>query len=175
MKFMSHEKHFRIWILKSKEDKEHWKKAIVLYHNVHLMNGIHNATFGTLLVPSVKLIWLLAFFISVFVVAKLRNVIGPLMFWVFVAHIVGLCIVILGGSFLMSLVYKKSTDFHISAWTQFGKISKADTLQPPLQRILKSLQILKSNVGSFYHMEDKAKLTLLDDIANGIASMLVTF
>ena len=46
---------------------------------------------------------------------------------------------------------------------------------PELELVPNACHPLCSKIGSFYYMEEKAKLILMDNIVNGVVSMFVTF
>jgi hypothetical protein len=74
-------------------------------------------------------------------------------------------------------VYNISKKFHQGVETSLIKDPcSTDTVERHLiKATLKSIPIMKSQIGSFYYMEGKAKLTLLHNVVRGIAFMMVTF
>jgi len=93
------------------------------------------------------------------------------MYFLLVVEVVLLCMLVPTGAKIMSLVFEFSTEFHRNMNIRLemrkdGKLHES-------KRVIRSLQVLKCKVGPFYYMERKAKLTLADSIANGIAFSLI--
>jgi len=147
--------------------------VIYIYRSIRLLNDLHNITFGSLFVPIVKLICLLTIFISTYAIIKLRSVMHPVVFGFFLVYMLDALLGMISGAVIMSKICQLSSQFRIQQTRQLN-------LLPPLKRLdllmqLKSLPTLKCQVGPFYHMEGKAKLTLADNMTHGVAFMLISF
>jgi len=98
---------------------------------------------------------------------------GPVVFGFFLVYMLDALIVIFPGAISMSKIFDLSSQFQIQ---QAGRLNILPLISlADLQRQLKSCPTLKCQVGSFYYMEGKAKLTFADNTANGIAFMLLSF
>jgi hypothetical protein len=75
----------------------------------------------------------------------------------------------------MSQVYNISSTFHQQLERVVLNIPIQDVEKIRMKKLLLSLPVMKSKIGRFYYMEKKAKLTLLDNMARGIAFMLAAF
>jgi len=156
--------------LNSEED---FTVGIYIYRAVRLLNDLHNITFGSLFIPIVKLAALLGLFTSTYVTIRLRSLMHPAVFGFFLVYTLDVLLFTLPCAVVMSKIFFWSSLFHIQK-------AKLLNLLPPisrrdLKRQLKSFPMLKCQVGPFYHMEGKAKLTMADNMAQGIAFMLITF
>jgi hypothetical protein len=150
-------------------------ESVLAYRSVFLMNQLHNLVFGDSFVPTVKLCGLLILYISAFAVTVLRSVIHPIFFSIFLLYMCVLGVIIIAGASLTSQVYNNSRNFHLDAQRALANASSDNFDRVVMRKTLKSLPVMKSNVGSFYYMEGRAKLTFLDNLARGIQFMLVTF
>jgi len=104
-----------------------------------------------------------------------RAAIGPFLVGLFIVDLCAFAITIIPVSLAMSSVYSIGKQFH-KGW----EISIMEAIESKEQRLwlmksLNSLPVMKSEIGGFYYMESRAKLTLLTKISRGIAFLLVTF
>jgi len=77
---------------------------------------------------------------------------------------------------VMSLVFTVTTNFQRNATLSLAKSQNEDMgAKRILEKELRSLPVLKSTVGGMYHMESKAKLTLLNTITQGLSTTLLSF
>jgi len=98
---------------------------------------------------------------------------APAVFGFFLIYMLDVFLFTLPGALIMSKIFNLSSQFQIQQAKRLG-------LLPPISRIdlrrqLKSFPTLKCQVGTFYHMEGRAKLTLVDNMTHGIAFMLLSF
>jgi len=157
----------------SGDAQEAWNVGMHIYRSIRLLNDLHNVTFGSLLVPILKLILFLVLFVSTYATFKLRSVMSPVVFGFFLVYMLDVLIVIFPGAVIMSKIFDLSSQFQIQ---QAGRLNRLPPItRADLQRQLKSCPTLKCQVGLFYHMEGRAKLTLADNMVNGIAFMLLSF
>ena len=145
--------------------------CVHVYRAMSLLNYFQNTAFGSLAVPSAKFNFLTLLFCTVYGVVHLRSSFNASMYFLLVVEVVLLCMLVPTGAKIMSLVFEFSTEFHRNMNIRLemrkdGKLHES-------KRVIRSLQVLKCKVGPFYYMERKAKLTLADSIANGIAFSLI--
>jgi len=150
---------------------ESFCEALNVYRAVTVFNDLHNAAFSSTIVPTIKFLGILGLYVSFFAVTVLRSRIHPFLQVAFLIYVITLVLIMLPGAQAMSQVYVNSMRFHQKLESSLEKISGSNELK----KNVKSLQLLKSRIGGLYHMEGKAKLTLVDNIARGIAFMMVTF
>jgi len=153
--------------------KEDFTVGIYIYRAIRLLNDLHNITFGSLFVPIVKLVTLLGLLISTYVTIKLRSLMHPVVFIFFLVYMLDILIVTFLAAVTMSKIFSWSSFFHIQKVQLLNLLPQI--CRSDLKRQLKSFPMLKCQVGPFYHMEGKAKLTMADNTTQGVAFMLVTF
>jgi len=146
---------------------------ILTYRKALILNNLHNLAFGSIFVPTLKFCCVFTFFITFLAVTKLRHIISHISFVIFLFYTLIILILIVPSAVIMSEIYHNSNKFPMSAKKDFIDCTHSNLSLT--RRRLNSLPILKSKVGIFYHMEGRAKLTLFDDIARGIAFMMVSF
>jgi len=150
------------------------KESIIVYRSIIMLNELQNSVLGSLFIPSTKLAGILLVYISVVAATLLRAHINYFIVALFLMYLYILTIAIVCGAVLMSQVYSISKTFHKNIATVICKVSYSQE-KILLRKTLKSLPVVKSRIGQFYHMEGEAKLTLLDNLARGIAFMLISF
>jgi hypothetical protein len=79
-------------------------------------------------------------------------------------------VLILTGAMIMSQVFNISIKFHINMKITLEQMETSE--RDLLKMKLRSMAVLKCQIGSFYYMESKAKLMLADNIASGVAAVL---
>lgn len=151
------------------------RRCISVYRAVKLLNDLHNIAFGSIFIPLLKLGLVMAIMVTAFGVIRLRNEFSTPVYVIFVLYFVTELIMLIPGTALMSLVYDITIPFQRNIWNNFTENEQSDKEREAIRRILRSLPFLKCGIGSFYHMEGRAKLTLGDNLANGIAYCLVSF
>jgi len=75
----------------------------------------------------------------------------------------------------MSLVYNISVQFERNIVDNRVASPNGGRDKALIEMVLKSLPVLKCNVGNYYHMEGMAKLTLIDNMSRGVTFMLISF
>lgn len=151
-------------------------KSICGYRRTYLINTLHNKIFGSVFIPVLKSCIISGIFVTVAAIVIFRDAIGPLLTVIFVIYIIALFSIIIPASLLMTKIYYKSKTFHEEMnilLRNFSNPKSSEVIY--LRKALKSLPIMKSQIGSFYYMENEAKLTLMDNLVNGIVFMLLTF
>ena len=152
---------------RSKEDK-----SILYYKAIYVMNNEVNVVFGTIIIPYLKVILMLLFVSAVFACARLFETISFLTL-VFAAILSITTTGLLGP---ISIVMYRLYDLSLN----FPKNLFAETLQSTgkksrkyLEANLNSCPLIRCQIGSWYHMEGKAKLTMLHNTINGLAFLLI--
>jgi len=138
------------------------------------LNDLQNSVFGTLLIPSIKLGGIILVYMGVVAATILRKDIHFLILALFLAYLGVTLTTVTFGALLMSQVYNISKKFHGNLASTLSLVSDLNE-KILIRKTLVSLPVMKSKIGTFYYMEGKAKLTLLDNIARGIAFMLTSF
>jgi len=147
--------------------------GIHIYRSIRLLNDLHNIAYGSFFVPMLKLMALLVLFISTYATVKLRSAMGPVVFGFFLVYMLDVLIATFPSSVIMSKIFHLSSQFQIQQAKHLNLLPIVWRID--LHRQLKSFPTLKCQVGPFYHMEGKAKLTLADNMMHGIAFMLLSF
>ena len=134
-----------------------------------------NKAFGRIFIPGLKLM------LGLLVVFSAYGAIG---FWsklnaVSIAMVLVFCVScstwIFPGAVLMSFAYNISGQFKPNLYHKihFSNDSKAGFKKLICLKQLRACQVIRCQVGHFYHMEQKAKLTLLNTLINGVVFLLV--
>jgi len=153
--------------------EEDFTNSIYVYRSIRLLNDMHNITFGSLYVPILKLLIFLTLFITTYATVKLRSVMAPVLFCFFLIYMLDVFLFACPSAVIMSKIFSLSSQFHIQQAKKLGLLSPISRMD--MRRQLGSLPTLKCQVGPFYHMEGKAKLTLADNMTNGVAFVLLSF
>jgi len=160
-----------IGLQKKANTENSYKEAQWVYRTAFLLNEIHNSVFEAIFVPAVKFNCLSFLFVSVLALTKFRGELSPLHLIFFLVVVIALVAFFIPGLLVMSAVHQLSQKYR----KNFEKEGDSVLQEPHIRKTSQSSPLLKSNVGGFYHMEQNAKLTLWDTIAQGIAFMLTTF
>jgi len=147
--------------------------GIDTYRSIRLLNDLHNITFGSLFVPLGKSELLLILFITTYATFKLRSFMSSMVFGFILIYMIDVLLLALTSALIMSKVFNLSSKFRIQQAKKLKLIPPIRRMD--LQRQLESFPTLKCQVGPFYHMEGKAKLTMLDTMTRGVAFMLLSF
>jgi len=152
-----------------------WEEVCAIYRRCLILSELQNMGFGSLFLPSCKLWTVLALYLCVYAVTKVGSSLGPFLLATTIVYL-GCVIVLLAPSALaLSAIFNVSTNFRRTNFRRFV-LSAQGRLERDLRiKSLMSLPVTKSKVGSVYHMESKAKLTLFDNVARGIAFVLMSF
>lgn len=158
------------------EDVHILLEAINGYRRAFLLNVMHNKVFGSIFIPAAKLVAICATYVAIVGLVIFKNSMGTVLAVCLTVYLLALFILLVAGSILMSQVYYKSKTFH-EEMTKFVSTMSNSKQNEVIyaKKVIKSLPILKSQIGSFYYMENQAKLTLLDNVVNGIVCMLISF
>ena len=146
------------------------EECIYVYRCCKLWNELHNIVFGSLFLPAFKLCLLLALFVTAYCVIRLQSSLTTAVYMTFLIYFVTIAGLILPGAMVMTQVYSISAKLHQNMRDYYG----IDCIKGKWRKkSLRFLSILKSRIGSFYHMEGKAKLTLAYNIAQVISFILI--
>jgi len=148
------------------------QNPIIHYRGIYILNNNFNAAFGTLVIPVAKLILVIVFVFSFFAMVRLWSFLNPLSFTMMALVNPSTGLFLLPVSIIMSSLYDASAQF------QKNMLPLIQLIPDKMGRIhigrqLKSCALIRCQVGSLYHMEAKAKLTLLHHIVNGVVFLLV--
>ena len=141
------------------------------YRGVYILNNDCNMVFGTLYIPFAKMAIMLAIVLSVFALVRLYNDLHILSLFLLTSVAFTATILIGPISIAMSSLYDMSSKFPHNLFLQIHITPEKNSRIYKLQ--LKSCQLIRSQVGNFYYMESKAKLTVIHNILNGIVFLLV--
>jgi len=151
-----------------------WLIPLVLISNrsICLLNEMNNITVGSIFIPILKLVLFEALFISTYATVEVSF--ASDCFWLLSGidaqrtstHIPERRII-------MSEIFNLSSQFHIQQAQQLHCLPSVSRQR--IRRQLKSFPTLDCQVGPLYHKECKAKLTIADNMTQGIAFMLLQF
>ena len=128
--------------------------------------------FGKILLPFIKLALILAFVISFFAVVKLFKYLNTLYFIFITVVVVASFAMLTPIALIMSSLYETSTKFTQYISPKIHLVTGKKSTQALLMD-LKSCPLIRCSVGNMYHMESKAKLTMIHNVLNGVAYLLV--
>jgi len=131
--------------------------------------------FGTLFVPLLKLTVVLALFVIIHVVIDLYEKLQFFIYILFIMSGFAGILMIMPAAIIMSKLYDISVQFKQNFKTALVDVCLSGDNYLIMCKDLKTIQILKSRVGNFYYMQQRAKLTLVDVLANGVATMLISY
>ena len=136
-----------------------------------MLNNNFNRAFGMVFIPFIKLSASNVFILGFFACVRLNKYMDYISYTFVLVLTLSCFILIFPISIIMSSLYNISKDFSRNLSTQIRKTVK-DTKRY-LESQLKSCSYIHCRVGSLYHMEAQAKLTLLHYIINGGVFLLV--
>jgi len=142
------------------------------YRGIHILSNDFNLAFGKLIIPCLKLVLVMVFILASFAMVRLRNELDGLNFAFVLAVTVTTLGLILPISMIMSSLYDSSSKFQQNMLPVLNSIS--DEYERNLvQHQVRSCPLIRCQVGNLYHMEAKAKLTLLQHVVSGVVFLLV--
>jgi len=146
--------------------------SITHYRGIDILSRNFNLGFGKLVLPFLKLLVVTVFITSFFAVTRLWSELNALSMLMLSVIAVASITLIIPISIIMSSSYDKSAKFQPNILPCIDMTQ--DLMEKKILRNqLISCSLIRCQVGSFYHMEAKAKLTLLQHIVNGIVYLLV--
>ena len=148
------------------------ERNIFYYKGIYILNNICNKVFGTLLFPFLKLCLIIAFSLTFFACVRISNQFDVVSY-VFITIVASASIILLAPiSVIMSSLYETSKELPGNLSVHVCNITERST-KKALQSQLKSCPIIRCQVGNWYHMEAKAKLTMLHTTINGLVFLMV--
>ena len=148
------------------------ERCILHYRAIYILNNDFNLVFGKLILPFLKFALIITFSLSFFAVARLFNDLGS--FSLFFLGMYALC----GAALLAPLaivtssMFDLSSQFHRNVSSNIG-LSTGIQIKRRLQQQLISCPIIRCQIGNLYYMEGKAKLTMVHNILNLLACLLI--
>jgi len=142
------------------------------YRGIQLLNQDLNKAFGTLIVPSLKLILLFVTIISFFAVVRLSHDMDALLnaMLVIFTTVAVILLCLISGS--MSALFDISERFRRNFFPIIELIAE-NKARTYYARQLKACSLIRGQVGNLYHMEARAKLSLIQHLVNGLVFVLV--
>jgi len=145
---------------------------IMHYRGIQLLNQDFNKSFGTFIVPSLKLTLLFVTILSFFAVVRLSHGMYVLL------NVMMPIFTIIGIGLLFLVSANMSSLFDISEQFKRNCFRNIELISDKKARIhfmgqLKACSLIRGQVGSLYHMEARAKLTLIQHLVNGLVFVLV--
>ena len=143
------------------------------YKGIYLINNSFNNTFGKVCIPFFKMIVILTFVTSFFAFLRLYQDLELLPLFLVVVLVITAPPLAIPMSIVMSSLYDLSSKFNRYFTIRIQHIATNKTRKLVFQGQLKSCFIIRCQVGNFYYMEGKAKLTLIHNVLNGIVFLMV--
>ena len=145
---------------------------IVCYKGIIMLNRDCNLAFGRIFFPYLKLSLSIFFIVTLFACIRLLHRLDFMTSVTMVLLVVAILTLLFPISIILSNMYDTSKDFSQNLSSCICNVSNIRT-KKVLTRMLKSCDVIRTQVGNFYHMEAKAKLTMLSNIVNGVVFSLV--
>jgi hypothetical protein len=144
-----------------------------VYRSAFLLNRLNNSAFGKLYIPAGKCL-LVVFFINVpaFAVFCFWDQLDVISISAFCSVAAAVGPVIFTCSSVMSKIYGISSQFQRNM-EQKIQASGNKAMRNEWIRELRSCQVVRVQIGNFYHMEGKAKLTIVNTMVNWFVFMVV--
>jgi hypothetical protein len=145
----------------------------MVYKSAFRLNGLHNAVFGKFYIPASKFM-LLTFYINL-------PLFGVFCYWdkldlpsisTLVVMFVTAVSLLVSCSHVMSAIYDISSQFQRNMKEKI-KVSGDKIMRKVWLRDLRSCQLVRCQIWNFYHMERKAKLTMINTLVNGFVFLVV--
>jgi len=148
-------------------------KFISMYRKLLSFNELCNSLFGTVLIPSVKVAFAFGFILCFFSSVRLYKQLDVTLYLLVVVFSITALVVLTAMSIVMSSLYDISSRFQQNTRGRLQNLNLEKISKKILKRELKGCRPLRCRVGSVYHMEAKAKLTLAHSVINGVACLLI--
>ncbi len=149
------------------------EQCLRVYKSSFLLNRLNDAAFGRIYIPAAKFM-LMIFFINVpaFAVFCYWDKLELLSISTLIVSFGAALPLLVSGSLVMSGIYDISSQFQ---GNMGKKIQPCGTkrMRGVWMRELRSCQLVRCQIGNLYHMEGKAKLTLMDKMTNIFIFMVV--
>jgi len=140
-----------------------------------LLNNLTNICFGSFTAPAQKLVLLTNIAASIYVVIRLSRNFGITLYLATLADTMGMLLMVPPAAMAMSKVFTLSAHFHDKMQSSLILENEYREGRRKWQRSLSSMAPLRSKIGPFYHMESRAKLTMVDNLANATAFLLINY
>jgi len=154
------------------EDKMTPEGIIMHYRGIYLLNQEFNFGFGKIFVPCLKILLIFVFISCLFAVVRFRTDLDGLSLTMISITLVTSASLTIPISIIMSSLYSASSQFKQHMIPVLSKISDK-TVRKHIEGQLKSCPLIRCQVGNLYHMEAKAKLTMLEHVVNGYVFLMV--
>ncbi len=151
------------------------EQCLRVYRTAFLLNRLNDAAFGKFFIPVAKCMFL-TFYINVpaFAIVCYWDRLDFLSISTLGLVFFLATPILVSCTLVMSRIYDISSQFqaNMAKKVQTSKDKDNGTIQIWM-RELRSCQLVRCQIGNFYHMEGKAKLTLVNTIVNAFVFMVV--
>jgi len=148
---------------------------MLLYRCIYVLNNSFNVVFGRFIIPYFKFGIILGFITSFFAFVRLHDDLDFLPL-VMVSVVMSVSIILLAPmAGVMSSLYDTSTQFsrNMSQLIQMIPYNSSRRRSQIAEKQSKSCPLISCQIGNLYHMEAKAKLTLIHNVLHGVAYLMV--
>ena len=152
----------------------HIERYITRYRTLYILNNDFNLIAGRMLLPFLKLILILVFSLSFFSIARLFKDLEVLALVVVSSLSVMTCLYLAPIAIATSRIFDLSSQFCFKFSSKVNLVTEIRSKRI-LQRQLRSCPLIRCQLGGLYHMEAKAKLTMVHNMLNFVAFLLVNF
>ena len=148
------------------------ERIFLHYRAVFMANNEFNRVFGTIVIPFLKLDLMLVFVSGFFACARLFSSISLVSLFLSATVSITTIALLIPTSIVMSRMFDLSLNFHVNLSSQTLQITEKQA-RKVFVASLKSCQLVRCKIGNWYYMEGKAKLTMLHNVLNGLAYLLI--
>ena len=141
------------------------------YRGIYILNILCNTAFGKILIPFMKTAVILGFILCFFGCVRLLEYLNVVACAYLVFLLAACLLLLIPITLAMTSLYFKSQNFSHYVFPRLITFEKVE--QRRLLAMLKSCPLIRCQVGSLYHMEANAQLTMVHNVVNGIAFLLV--
>jgi len=148
------------------------QRCISVHKGIYLLNQDFNVALGRLYIPYMKLALMFGIVMCLFGVAKMHQDLDPLPL-IFLAVISFASVILLiPVAIVMSRLFELSTEFSRIISPNIRKIPDRQS-RKIAEMNLKACQVVRCQIGNMYHMEAQAKMTMFDNVVNGLVFLMV--
>ena len=148
------------------------ERCISHYKGIYIMSNDANLAFGMIVVTFIKLSVISTFMISVFAKIRLAQSLDGFSLTFLTGAMLTALFILIPISIIMSSLYSISLHFSSNLSEQIRLVTQKKSKRI-LAGKLKSCSLIRVKVGNLYHMEARAKLTVLHCLAKGVVVLLV--
>jgi len=156
-----------------KDDQKTIQTSLRHYRGIYLLSIDFNATVGKLMIPYLKLVLTVLFVVSFSALIRLHRELDIISVLMVTASSSACAALLVPTSLVMSSVYNISAQLSRNLSSKISSLENVTIAKKNCELEIASCRFVCCQVGNWYAMEAKAKLTLVHNIINGVVFCLV--